>query len=206
MELLISLFPSTPLGWIVQIVGSVVASYIAISFIEYMFHRFIMHEGLPEWIYKIFPELREVLDEHRRLHHQVYYKVFDYEPDPVGYELNLRIYWYQSVAGAVCFIPYFIITTYYISLVPTLVLCVLALLHNMTWNTIHVEMHHAQHPWWTKLWAYKFLARNHFLHHQDTHTGFNIVCPLFDYLFGTIHPKIVTVEESKEIERLGFLK
>lgn len=206
MEFTLALLPATLLDWMVQIVVSVIASYVLISFTEYLFHRFFMHEGLPEWVYRLVPYLRGVLDEHR-LHHRVYYQQrFDYEPDPVGYELNLRIHWFHSVAGAALFIPYFVVTTYFVSLVPTFVLCVLALLHNVTWNTIHVEMHHAKHPWWVRLWSYKFLARNHFLHHQDNHTGFNIVCPLFDYLLGTFHFKPATPEEAREIERLGFLK
>ena len=96
MEFLIAHFPSTPLACTVQIVGSIVASYVIISFVEYVFHRYLMHEGLPEWVYRLVPYLRAVLSEHR-LHHRLYYQQrFDYEPDPVGYELNLRIHWHHS--------------------------------------------------------------------------------------------------------------
>lgn len=203
MSWVLTLFPTTPFEWGVQIVLSIAASYFIFSFAEYVFHRFLMHQGLPPWGYKLLPFLLRIRDNHRA-HHNLYYKQFDYEPDPVGYELNLRFGADSFALEVLFFVPLMLLSAYYISIVPAIVFVCTAALHNHLWNTIHVAMHHAEHPYWTRWAIYKYLARNHYLHHQDTRTRFNIVCPFADMVLGSWHD--ANDAEKREIERLGFLK
>ena len=52
-----------------------VASCIAMSFIEYFVHRFLMHKRvLPRWFYKWVPGLGQTFTNHHVLHHGRYYK------------------------------------------------------------------------------------------------------------------------------------
>ncbi len=180
MEFVASLFPSTAGGWVIQIVGSIIASYVLISFGEYMFHRYLMHQGLPEGVYRLLPFLRPMLYEHRALHHGKYYKQFNYEPDPYGKEVNLHLGVKHTLMAGLLYVPYFVLTIIFVSLIPTIVACLIAALHNIGWNVVHPEMHNPQGRSFAKWRMFQFLARNHFLHHKHTRTNFNIVFPFMD--------------------------
>lgn len=204
METVLQLFPHTPLEWIFQICISLIGAYVVVSVLEYTFHRFLMHQGLSERMYFIFPFLRKVRDHHRA-HHSMYYKQFDYEPDPIGRDLNLRFGPEHFFLIMLAYLPLLVFSAFVMgSLVPVLLFLSVAILHYYTWNAIHVAMHHDDHPSWSQWRVYKYLARNHFLHHQDTKTRFNIVCPFADFVFGSWHAP--TSQDNVEIERLGFLK
>lgn len=202
MEFLASLFPATVFGWVVQVIGSVIASYFLLSLAEYLFHRYLMHQGIAERVYAVAPPLHALLYAHRKLHHETFYQQFDHEDDPFGKEVNLRLGFWHTAMGVVCFLPYFIVTAWFISLVPTIVFCLCASAHNLTWNVIHAEMHQPKHPFWSQWRVYRFLARNHFVHHHHTRTNFNIVCPFFDYALGTL--SFASDNELTELRRLGF--
>jgi hypothetical protein len=162
-----------------------------------------MHQGLPRWVYKVVPPLETLVYEHRKLHHQKYYHRFDHEDDPYGKEVNLRLGWEHTLLAVAFFVPYLFVTTIYLSLVPVIVIIICAEVHAVLWNMIHVEMHQPKHPWWSRSGIYRFLGRHHYLHHQDTHTGFNIVFPFFDYVMGTFYSP--SDEQKTELKRLGFL-
>ena len=196
------LLPLTASGWVVQVLLSSIAALVLISLAEYVFHRYLMHQGLPERVYRAVPPLKRLLYAHRDLHHKTYYQQFDYEPDPVGRETNLRIALWHSALGAALFIPYFVLTTWYLSLVPTLVFCAVAIAENLIWNTVHREMHQPQRPFWARSWAYRYLAQHHYLHHKNTRANFNIVLPGADVVFGT--RSYAGEEDRAELERLGF--
>ena len=102
-----------------------------------------MHEGLPEWFYKLIPVLKSFMYAHRVLHHSVYYKQFDYEPDPVGKDLNIKIELWQSAVIGLLVLPVLVIVAWLLSAVPVLIFVGFALAHNLTWNLIHSEMHKA---------------------------------------------------------------
>jgi hypothetical protein len=201
MEILLAMFPHTLVGWGTQIVLSAIGGYIVVSTLEYTFHRFLMHQGLPEWAYKVLPFFRNVRDHHRA-HHTIYYKQFDYEPDPIGRDLNLTFGPEHFLLIMLSYLPLLVLSAYLVSLVPVIVFMCIAFAHYFLWNTIHVAMHHGDHPYWSRSRVYKYLARNHYLHHQDTHARFNIVCPFADFVVGTWHGS--SENEDRELERLGF--
>ena len=202
MEFLISLFPATILGWAVQLIISIAVTYVMYSIGEYIAHRFFMHQGVPNAVYTYLPGLKQFLYEHRVLHHQKYYKQFDHEPDEHGRDINLVIGTTQIIVAIFLFVPYFILTTMYISIIPTIVLILAAVLHTVTWNTIHTEMHQPKYPFWSRWNIYKYLARHHYLHHQNTHNNFNVVVPGVDLVLGTL--AYSTKKDEEEIERLRY--
>jgi hypothetical protein len=53
------------------------------------------------------------------------------------------------------------------------------------WNKIHLEMHKPEQRIFSKWQSYRFLARNHWLHHRYQSKNFNVVFPLADYVLGT---------------------
>lgn len=202
IELLNALLPNTAQEWLLQIIISSIVSLIVISFMEYMIHRYLMHEGLPEWFYKLLPVLKNFMYQHRVLHHSVYYKQFDHEPDPVGRDLNIKIELWQSAIIGLLVLPVLVIIAWLLSAVPVLIFVAFALAHNLTWNLIHSEMHKPKHAFWTRWGIYKFLAQHHYMHHQDTHSNFNITVPLADFVLAT-HAKANSIH-MKEITRLGY--
>jgi hypothetical protein len=174
------------------------------SFAEYFFHYWAMHRGFPHFVYKVLPFFKPILEDHRA-HHANYSAQFDYQADPVARELNLRFGREHLVLILIFFAPLLALSVYVAgSVIPAFVFVFFTYLHYRLWNLIHPAMHHGVHPYWTKWGVYKFLARNHFLHHQDSHSRFNIVFPFADYLLEKLHQP--TPQELKEIERLGFLK
>jgi hypothetical protein len=202
MELVARFFPHTLSEWEIQVAVSLVASYLLISLSEYIFHRFFMHQGMPAWVYKSFPFLETLLVHHRKLHHQVYYHQFDFEPDEYGKDVNLRFGPEHTFVGVLLFAPLFVVIAFTVSAVPGLVFLLCAGFHTVVWNTIHVEMHQPKHPFWTKWELYKVLGRNHYLHHRNTRTGFNVVMPFFDVFLETA--PVLTEADREEIEKLGF--
>ena len=152
MNLFIASFPTTALEWGVEIVVSIVISYVLISTVEYVFHRFVMHQGLWKPVYAVAPPLGELLHDHRELHHEMYYQEFNHEPDPHGREVNQRLAPWHTAMGVLFFSPYILLSLWLISPVPAIIFCVLGATHNILWNTIHPEMHNPRYPFWTK-WA-----------------------------------------------------
>ena len=204
MNSFIAPFPMTTLEWGIEIVASVVISYVLISTVEYIFHRFVMHQGFWEPVYVIAPPLGNLLYDHRKLHHETYYQEFNHEPDPHGREVNQRLAPWHTVMGALFSLPYILLTLWLISPVPAIIFFMLAAAHNILWNTIHPEMHNPRYPFWTKWAPYKLLARRHYLHHKHTLTNYNIVCPFMDYVVGTV-PE-VSPEDEEKIRQMGFSK
>jgi sterol desaturase/sphingolipid hydroxylase (fatty acid hydroxylase superfamily) len=46
-------------------------------------------------------------------------------------------------------------------------------------------MHKPEKRPFANWWAYKFVARHHFLHHRYPDKNFNVALPIGDFLFGT---------------------
>lgn len=203
-----ALFPLTALGWTVQIIVSIIATYILLSFAEYLIHRFLMHEGLPQSVGRYFPFLAVMVHDHRTLHHETYYQQFDYEPDHYGRDVNLILGWHHTAIVGLFFLPLFLTITWFVSLVPMLVFYIGLSLHTVVWNAIHTEMHQPKHPFWSKWGVYAFLKNYHYQHHQNPHSYFNIVCPLMDSIFGTEASRKDTAQEiqTHHVSRgLGYI-
>lgn len=189
-------------------VVSIVGSLAIMSCVEYYLHGYVLHQEsvLPAFLYRWFPAIEMERYEHAELHHGVYYKEFNNEPDPIGKDLAQRIGWKTTLVGALFFLPWMILVAYFVSPIPSVVFACVGLLYVLTWNTIHPEMHQPKHPWWSKLAPYRYLARYHFVHHdahrKGVHVNENLVLPFVDYIFGRrARP---TPAQELEMQRIGL--
>ena len=169
-----------------------------------MGHRHLMHrKRLPLWAYGRFPYLLDVFEAHAVRHHARWYRQFDFEPDPIGRCDNIGFEWSTTLrlvagfalvwgplawwapAGAVVFIAG-------------------AVLHNRIHNMLHRQMHVPRRVFYGRWVVYRWLARQHFLHHRHVRANFNLSFPLFDHVFrSTARP---TQGDIREMLLLGLLE
>lgn len=190
-------------NWIVPLVLWVLASVALLSFIERFIHRFLMHRRVfPRALYRRLPFLQSYQTAHAVLHHATYYRRFNFEPDPVGRETDLRlgpetaIRLYAGVSPLVLALGLF-------DPLGAAVFSVLAIGYMYLWGLLHREMHVPASRLLQSLAAYRFLARYHFLHHRYPHLNFNLLNPLADVTFGTVAR--AAPRDIREMLRLGYL-
>lgn len=210
MDIIFSLFPTTVFDWTLQITLSLLTSLIVLSFVEHIIHGYVMHQRIfPEFVYARISLLTMHLSDHVELHHNTYFKIFNYEPDEVGKRLNMTISYFTVFLGLIGFSPVLLLLAYTVSIVPMLVFAAVLFTHRYLWNTVHREMHQPQYPWWSRLAPYRFLARYHYLHHQshqrDVHVNFNIVLPFADFVMGRA-VLVPTPSQREEMQKFGYLK
>jgi hypothetical protein len=183
----------------------IVLSEIIFSFAEHQTHQNIMHKRfLPEWIYKKYPKIfQEVFEGHAIRHHAIWYRQFDFELHPEGKDDNIRFRLGEIIVALICFLPITCLF-YLISPLAGVTFVVTLLVHALTWNTIHSQMHLPKATFFADWGVFRWLAIHHYLHHQLTNKNYNIVCPLADYVLGTkIQPRM---RDLRELMRLGYLK
>ncbi|MEK7063649.1 MAG: hypothetical protein AAB955_03090 [Patescibacteria group bacterium] len=201
-------FPTTALGWVLNIVFGGIGAVLLMSFVEIILHGYFMHTRfLPAWVYRRVPYLERAVLEHNDLHHTKYYVQFDREDDPYGKNLNLKIHPPIVLVGIIGVAPIYAYVATLSSSVPYIVFILVVTLHMFAWNLIHTEMHQPRHPWWSKTGTFKFLARYHYLHHHHirNHGGknFNVVVPFWDFVLGSSSTHVEGTE--LELDRLGYL-
>jgi hypothetical protein len=157
-----------------------VASCIAMSFIEYFVHRFLMHKRiLPLWCYTCIPGLGTTFTNHHVLHHGRYYKIFNHEEDPTGRRTSIRLDLWVGVLGAALVG----LALYPLTAVAGPVFVCVILLHHLAWNLIHEEMHNPRPRWFAHTRTFQFFVRYHWMHHRYPGRNYNVVFPGADFLF-----------------------
>jgi hypothetical protein len=182
---------------LVEIVCWFAGSCVAVSFLEYFIHRYLMHKRpLPGLLYRWLPGLSALFSNHNVLHHGRYYKVFNHEEDPVGRTISLRLdLWIGLVAGVLIGLA-----LYPLSLVAGPVFLTVVLLHHLAWNLIHDEMHNPRPRWFGHSWFFRFFARYHWMHHKYPGKNYNVVLPCADFVFGKYaRPTAVDRSEMRAI-------
>ena len=141
------------------------------------------------------PYFEDTYRNHAVLHHQVYYEVYDHEPDERGRELNLRFHFSDNFASNLLLAP---LHGLYLLLDPlgSLALVVMITLYMFAWNTLHVEMHIPSNRWYFCQPVFRFLNRHHYVHHVHPARNPNVVLPLADYLIGTVAPPTAAEREA----------
>lgn len=200
LNFLIMRLPDSTLGYVGHIGFGLIGGMFFASFFEYFVHRYIMHKGFSLFGGK--PVFYAQHHNHAALHHGTFYKQFDHEDDPTGREISIVFTPEEIVAFQLAFLPVEILIAVFS---PVVAICfsVMAILHNLLWNTIHRQMHQpAPHAWAN--WAlYRFYARYHFLHHRHTGTNFNVVLPFADFVLGTNANAMP--DDLAEMKRLKYL-
>jgi hypothetical protein len=185
---------------LLTVVATATVMYVLMSFVEWLLHRKVMHlRGLPRWAYSAFPSLGDVQHAHAVQHHVRFYNQFDHEPDFVGRHYNITLDVALGVVGLAPLWGAFLLLS--VAAGVTALACVL--LHHLTWNLIHNEMHNPSGARWAKTRLFKYLARYHYLHHAHPARNYNVVCPLADWVLGTRAAE--DVSDIIELSRLDLL-
>jgi hypothetical protein len=188
---------------VISLAAWLIANIALISFLEYVVHcQFIHRRFLPLHLYQRFPFLEDYFHAHAILHHTTYYRRFNFEPDPSGREIDLRLslktglLLYASVSPLVIALAVF-------SPLGAIAISIVAATHMYLWGVLHHEMHVPKSRFLQQSASYRFLARYHFLHHRYPKKNFNVVVPLADFFLGTrAHPRPC---DLREMIRLGYL-
>ncbi len=193
-----------PNFWLItNIIFWILLSYLLISLFENLVHRFFMHKkSFLKSVYRIAPYLLEVFESHAVRHHSIWYREFDYEPDPLGRQENLKVLFIDVLAMLLLTSVIWVFLLWF-NLLSGIIFISVFFIHRFLWNTIHTQMHIPEDVIFRNWKIYRFLARHHFLHHQDTRINFNVVAPLADSLLGTVgKPRL---KDIREMLRLGYL-
>jgi hypothetical protein len=176
-----------------------VGSCIAMSFIEYGIHRYLMHKRLlPHWLYRIVPGLGTVFTNHNVLHHGRYYKIFNHEDDPHGRKTSIRLDLWVGILGGVLVG----LALYPLSVVAGPVIVAVVLLHHLAWNLIHEEMHNPRPRWFARLRFFRFFVRYHWMHHKYPGMNYNVIFPGADFVFRR-HAK-PTADDRAQMHAIGI--
>lgn len=164
---------------LLELVLWIVGCSVVLSFGEHLAHRWLMHRRnrLHDWFYP----LSQFWYRHAVLHHHTYYKVFDYEPDPVGRDVNITLN--ASNTFAYSLMSAALLSLY--SWTGAIVLFALCWLQHICWNLMHTEMHKPERRFFSHWWPYRVLTRYHWIHHVHPGSNFNVVLPFADFIFGT---------------------
>lgn len=178
-------------------------SIVLLSFIEYVLHRDFMHRKVFSGrLHRRLPFLEEYFRIHAILHHTTYYRCFNYEPDPKGREIDIRLGFRTGFRLFITIIPLVFVLGSVEPAGGILFLCMAIGLMNL-WGLVHQEMHIPSSPFLQNLAMYRFLARRHFLHHRYPARNYNVVIPIVDWLMRTVAKAKPT--DVRELIRLGFL-
>jgi len=160
---------------VIEFAVALLASLLAMSFVEYGIHRWLMHRRTLSW-------LRQVYERHTFLYHRKYCRVFNHEPDPAGrtININLEVWFGLLIASPLLVTLWWFDYTWLAAL-----FAVIIAIHHRTWSLIHDEMHNQKWRWFRTMWPYTTLQRYHFMHHRYPGKNFNVVLPFWDFVFGT---------------------
>lgn len=178
-----------PVDWLVVPLTLVMA-----SFVEYWVHRVVMHHPIPG--------LRAAFERHARRHHRYF------TPEAMTFTSDRDLH-------AVLFPPVLLVLFATIAaLLGALVALIwnatvgalfaaTALAYYMAYETLHFSYHLAERVPGSRWRWLAFLARHHRLHHdprQMLACNFNLVFPLFDWVFGTLRTRPMAPAKPDSIE------
>jgi hypothetical protein len=166
---------------LVKIVGSTASSYIFLSLAEWFLHRYFMHKRASFALQNHSDFLRSTHYRHAVQHHGIYYKDFSHEPDPIGRYISI---YPDFVFTAIAAVP-FVAILFQLSQILAAVFSAVLVSHHLIWMLAHKEMHIPSNMFFRNWLPYKWLARNHWMHHKYRNVNYNLVFPLADLLFGT---------------------
>lgn len=172
------------------------SSVVLMSLIEHQCHQTAMHRKHP--MSKYIKALEKVFKHHAVLHHTEYKAVFADVPLAKGEDKGIRLNFKEGFLEA---LPISLLLA--IVSVPTAIIFeVVVACHHLIWNHIHLNMHRPTKRFFSEWPVYKYLNRHHYLHHMHPDKNFNVVFPLGDLVFGTLHK--ATAAEIAEMERHGW--
>jgi len=153
-------------------------------------------------IYRTIPFLDNYFRAHAVLHHTKYYRIFNFEPDHVGREIDMRLGLFTAIRLYAATFP-LVLALAIIDLQGAVEFTLVAFLHMYLWGLLHHEMHVPKNSLIQQSRAFRFLARYHFLHHRYPRRNYNVIIPIADILMGTFAEARSC--DLREMLRLGYL-
>jgi hypothetical protein len=196
---------------VLRVILYLIASYITISLLEYLLHRYIMH-GNPGELSK-FPFIGTLLADTAESHLE-HHKNVNIDMTLVSQDEStggLFFGWHLSVKFTAML--FFLYTLIGMSL-PMVIAACSVVVHNFLWNNLHTRFHQYEHaidfknglptissPTSFGKCVYIYLFKYHTIHHSQKGIkyNYNIIFPLFDHIFGT-------ASNSYCIDNTGYCK
>jgi sterol desaturase/sphingolipid hydroxylase (fatty acid hydroxylase superfamily) len=164
----------------IHVLVSVLVVYVLIALGEYTYHRFVAHMMPLRWLRWV-PFWRQRCKKHMR-HHCRYYRIFNYEPDPVGRFLDLKV----TLLTSCIVIVLATVPAYLIDPITGVVAFAGSVMHSVLFNLVHSEVHLNDSRVLREHAVFRYWESQHFLHHLQPDKNFDGVFPLFDRLVGTL--------------------
>lgn len=185
------------------LITSILIFGIILSFVEHQIHKRIMHKQKPfKWLDRIF-DPKYIFEAHAVRHHSIWYRQFDFEPDPEGRYDNIELRLEDMMKIFLFLIPLNFLF-FIISPVAGLIFPVMAFMYQYFQNKIHSQIHLPKQTFFYEWKIFRWLAIHHYIHHQYTNKNYNVVLPVADYILGTkTKPR---TKHIRELLRLGYIK
>ena len=181
-----------------QVVAWFVALSVFMSLVEHQVHARLMHRRPKFFLFRNLRARTKIFTSHALEHHGQYREDFHDEPVPPGEDrgirLNVREGLIESLPAVIVLAPF---TT-----IGAIMFPIVVVLHHLTWNAVHLEMHKPGGRFFGKWPIFKRIARHHYLHHRYPAKNFNVFLLVGDYVFGTMAKP--TAEDWAEMRRQGL--
>ena len=208
-------------GFLVSVLGAVVAFVVMASLYEWLVHRYLYHgPSRVRLLYNVY-QIHERGHHGRRFPPNRYVQqgpvnripVLPADPDSVCESRGRRwtAWWgqfllYLAVAVPFAFAPAWLFTR---NLLFTVSMIVSGLVVSYLLIRVHDVIHYPAHRLMERQAWFQFLDRHHYIHHIDTSANLNFLLPLCDLLFGTLRLELTpeegrrwpSFEEAKRLEK-----
>jgi len=174
--------------WFLSGLAWLAGSLVLMALIEYLIHRYPMHNG--RFVRKTGIGT-DVLEAHSVLHHGRYYKgeAFENNPDPAAPRISMKI---EKEFNLVGLAPIWLTLCLFVSVLGGVIFAMVTVAQATVWTMVHREMHVPTGRWFSRTRYYRYLRAWHYTHHVHPGTNFAAVFPpFFDWLFGTYRKPLV---------------
>ena len=184
---------------IYKILYNIVIIYIIISFIEWFFHKYLMH-GDPTSLRKI-PIIGKTLSQ-IAIQHNAHHKQILMDMHYIKDDITDGFHWFETFLVCIIFTIFVkLFTTINDNKIILFITVSMTICYCFLWNTIHNKMHYTTKTITIKQGVpsiildetimknplYRYLYINHGIHHlqKGEKYNYNIILPLFDHIFFT---------------------
>jgi len=163
------------------------ATLVYASFAEWFVHRVGMHtEYLSKWAFR-----RHAIQHHaqRRSVKTFYAGEHDPEPYVIWDSSSVPLLW-------VAHFPLYWVVWTFVNPAASVGVAIGAGMYVAAYEWMHFMIHHPRHYWFQRSRLWEWYCEYHRLHHHRARWNYNVVCPLADWVLGTISMEPLPPEPS----------
>jgi len=181
-----------------QIVAWFMFWAVFMSLVEHQVHAKLMHRKPKFFLFRNLRARTKIFTSHSLEHHVQYREEFHDEPLPPGEDRGIRL---NPREGLIESLPLALVLSPFTT-IGAIMFPIVVVLHHLTWNFVHLEMHQPKGRFFGNTRLFKKLARHHYLHHRYPAKNFNVFLLVGDYVFGTMAKP--TAADWAEMRRQGL--